>query len=150
MKNTIFGAAALLIFANPAFAATETDCTAMWKQADINADGSLSVDESVRFSAMMRIAEKTMPTDGIITEAMFTENCLDSVFDTAEVDAAGVPLEGANSFTEGQAQDRLLAAGMTAPSALIKDDKGIWRGTATENGQTVSVSVDFKGNIASE
>jgi hypothetical protein len=39
---------------------------------------------------------------------------------------------------------------MTAPSALVKDDRGIWRGTATENGQMVSVSVDFKGNVVTE
>jgi hypothetical protein len=149
MKNTILASAFFLLIGSPALAATDVECMAMWKQADVNTDGKLTSDEAVRYFAMMRVAEKPVPADDVITEAMFTENCLDSIFDTAEMDV-GAPFEGANSFTESQAQDRLLAAGMTAPSALIKDDRGIWRGTATENGQPVSVSVDFKGNVVAE
>ena len=146
MKNILLCAATVLLISSPAFAATEAECTIMWKQADLNADNVLSAIESERYSAMLRLAEKTIPADGIITEPMYTENCLANVFATALVDE-GAPLEGANSFTEDQAKDRLIAAGMTAPSPLIKDDKGVWRGTATKAGMTVTVAVDFKGNV---
>ncbi len=58
--------------------------------------------------------------------------------------------EGANSFTEGQTQSRLEQAGYKDVKGLTKDDKGIWRGTATLNGKPVSVGVDFKGNVAAQ
>ncbi len=146
MKNTILIATTILFISGPAFAATEAECTTMWKQADLNSDNTLSVGESERYSAMLRLAEKTMPADGLITEPMFTENCLNDVFATAVMDE-GAPLEGANSFTEDQAKDRMIAAGMTDPTGLAQDDKGIWRGTATKDGMTVTVAVDFKGNV---
>ena len=48
----------------------------------------------------------------------------------------GAPLKGANSFTEGQAKDRALAAGFTSVSGpLDKDGAGIWRGNAMKDGQ---------------
>jgi hypothetical protein len=149
MKNTILFSAVLLLIGGPAFAATDVECTTMWKQADVNADGKLTPDEAERYSAMMRVAEKIMPEDGVITEPMFTENCMADVFTIAALDV-GAPLEGANSFTESQAKDRIIAAEMTAPSTLTKDDQGIWRGTAMKNGQSVKVAVDFKGNVVAE
>lgn len=57
------------------------------------------------------------------------------------------PLPGANSFTEGQAKSRLEAGGYTGVSELKKDDSGVWKGKATQGGQVVSVSVDYRGNI---
>ena len=153
MKHVFTAVAiALLMSANSgatAFAATDTECNALWLKADINADGALTVDESERYSAMMRVGEKTMPSDGIMSEAAFKENCMAGVFDMAAVEE-GAPLEGANSFTEDQARDRVIAAGLTAPSVLTKDDKGIWRGTATQDGKTMTVSVDFKGNVVAQ
>ena len=58
------------------------------------------------------------------------------------------PQPGANSFTEGEAKSRLEKAGYTDVSSLKKDDQGIWRGTASKNGKTVNVSLDYKGNIS--
>jgi len=63
---------------------------------------------------------------------------------------AGAPIKGANSFTEAQAKDRALAAGLTSVSSLVKDGDGIWRGTAMKNGKTQKVAVDFKGNVVSQ
>jgi hypothetical protein len=57
------------------------------------------------------------------------------------------PVEGANSFTEAQAKSRLEAQGYGSIGPLTKDDKGIWRGTATKGGSSVNVSVDFQGNV---
>jgi hypothetical protein len=56
---------------------------------------------------------------------------------------------GANSFTEAQARSRLERNGYAEVSALTKDQNGVWRGSATKNGTSVHVSVDFRGHIAS-
>jgi hypothetical protein len=61
----------------------------------------------------------------------------------------GAPVAGANSFTEAQAKSRIEARGFTNVSALTKDDAGIWRGSASQAGKTVTVSVDFQGNVVS-
>ena len=57
------------------------------------------------------------------------------------------PVPGANSFTEGQAKSRIEGAGYTDVTALKKDDNGVWTGSAKKGGQTVSVKVDFQGNV---
>ncbi len=57
---------------------------------------------------------------------------------------------GANSFTEGEVRSRLEKAGFTNPQNLKKDNEGIWRGTATHGGKSVSVGFDFKGNVAAQ
>ena len=85
-------------------------------------------------------------TDGKLDQAAFMESCKADIYTMNKADA-GAPLKGANSFTEGQAKDRVLSHGMTGVSALKKDDDGIWRGTAQQDGKPVKVSVDFKGNV---
>jgi len=57
---------------------------------------------------------------------------------------------GANSFTEGQVMSRLQEAGFQNVTDLKKDDQGIWRGKAMQNGRSVSVGFDFKGNVATQ
>ena len=81
-----------------------------------------------------------------MTEAQFIENCKAGVFTMAKVEA-GAPLAGSNSFTETQAMDRALAAGFTNVTALKKDDKGVWRGTASDGSKTVNIAIDYKGNV---
>lgn len=67
----------------------------------------------------------------------------------AAINAA--PLEnGANSFTEAQAKSRLEEAGITAVTGLTKDDNGIWRGKGTWQGRSVTVGLDFRGNISAQ
>lgn len=148
MKTLLVAAAACLVFSVPAFAETDEECNVRWTQADVNKDGSLSGAEAIRYAAWMRVNGKGAPSDTMISKAVFLENCKSGVFTAAAVDE-GAPLEGANSFTEGQAQDRALAAGFTGVSALTKDDKGIWRGTATKDGKPVKVAIDYKGNVVS-
>ena len=60
---------------------------------------------------------------------------------------ATAPVEGRNSFTEGQARSRIEANGFSSVSELRKDDTGIWRGRAVRDGRTVDVSLDFQGNV---
>ena len=69
--------------------------------------------------------------------------------DNTMAPAAGAttPMAGANSFTEGQAKARIEDAGFTNVSELKKDDQGVWRATASRNGQSLPVSLDFKGNV---
>lgn len=57
------------------------------------------------------------------------------------------PLEGANSFTEDQARTRIEGAGYSGVKGLTKDDRGVWRATASKNGRSASVALDFQGTI---
>ena len=64
--------------------------------------------------------------------------------------AASALSKGANSFTQGEAQSRLQAAGLKDVTDLKKDNDGIWRGKAQRDGKAVSVGLDFKGEISAE
>ena len=57
------------------------------------------------------------------------------------------PVEGANSFTEDQARERITEAGYADVTGLALDDKGVWRGTAMKDGRSVNVALDYQGNI---
>ena len=63
---------------------------------------------------------------------------------------ATAPVEGANSFTEGQAKDRIAEAGYADVTDLKLDDKGIWQAKATNDGKPVMVSLDYQGNIVAK
>jgi hypothetical protein len=144
----MFAIAAFAAFAAaaPAFAATDAECQEMWKKADANSDGSLSGGESVRYVSFMRVAGMTVATEGTITQTEFMNACKADAYKVRQADA-GAPLKGANSFTEAQAKDRIIAQGMDNVSGLKKDDDGIWRGTAQQSGKAVQVAVDYKGNV---
>ncbi len=130
----------------PAYAATDAECQAMWTKADVNKDGTLSDAESMRYAAAMRVHEKQMTTNGKLDQASFMKNCRDDVYMMHKTDA-GAPLKGSNSFTEGQAKDRAVAQGLMSVSDLKKDGDGIWRGSAMQDGKSVQVAVDYKGNV---
>ena len=153
---------AAVSFAQPAFAMSDADCKAEWTKADVNKDNFLTDLEAAPYLSKLRMAGKPAPADGKITPAIFDENCKADVFATAaKMDASptavkadakmdvGAPLKGANSFTEAQAKDRILAVGLSNVSSLKKDADGIWRGTASKDSKTINVAVDFKGNVVS-
>jgi hypothetical protein len=139
-------ALAAIGFAAPAWAASDAECQDMWKKADANADGVLSDAESARYVALMRIGNKVYATEGKITQAEFMDACKADIYAPRKAEA-GAPLKGANSFTEGQAKDRAVAQGLGNVSSLKKDDDGIWRGSAQQEGKSVQVAVDYKGNV---
>ena len=58
-----------------------------------------------------------------------------------------MPVAGANSFTMGEAKSAIEAKGYTRVAKLKKDKDGVWRGTATKDGQPGAVSVDYQGNV---
>ena len=66
---------------------------------------------------------------------------------TAAISQSAPPVPGANSFTEDQAKSRIQDAGYTDVSALTKDDQGIWRGTASKDGKSTAVALDYQGNV---
>ena len=147
MKRTLSIMVACAAMTVPAYAAmTDEQCQAAWVAADTNKDGVLDANESARYVAALRVVGKPLATDSKFDQATFLTNCKAGYFDSASAEQ-GAPFEGANSFTEGQAQDRIVAAGLTSVSALKKDEKGIWRGTAELQGKKVNVAVDYKGNV---
>jgi hypothetical protein len=62
-------------------------------------------------------------------------------------DTTGAPTAGANSFTKGQAEDRLKKAGYTDIAGLAKDKDGLWHAQAKKDGKQMNVSLDFKGDV---
>lgn len=146
MKKTMLAAAmaGVAFAALPAFAASETECKQMWTRADANADGVLSGAEGLRYTAYMRIKGEAGVSERITPE-VFMKACQADVFKAQATDA-NAPLKGANSFTEGQAKDRILAAGYTNVSGLKKDADGIWRGTASKTG----LMTDAQSGVAVE
>ena len=130
----------------PAYAATDAECQAMWTKADVNKDGVLTDAEAMRYAAAMRVHDKTLGAHGKLDQASFIEACKSDVYMTHKNDD-GAPLKGANSFTEGQAKDRALSRGLTSVADLKKDGDGIWRGSAMQDGKTVQIAIDYKGNV---
>jgi hypothetical protein len=66
------------------------------------------------------------------------------------VNNPGAPAPGANSFTEGQAKSRIESKGFSNITELKKDDSGIWRAKAMREGKSVTVSLDYQGNIVAQ
>lgn len=153
MHRPLFAALALvglMSLSHAAFAASEADCQKSFEAADTNSDGVVTQAEGERYFAAIRAANKPLNGDRL-DKAAFIENCKADVFAATQTQAAaGAPLEGANSFTEGQAKERAESAGFTEVSGLRKDDKGIWRGTAKRGGSQVNIAIDFKGNVVAQ
>jgi hypothetical protein len=149
MSRTLGIALLAACLAAPAAAMTEAECDALWRKADVNNDGVLSDAEAARYLAAMRVHDRALPPDNRITPTTFKQACVADDFSGAKADP-NAPLKGANSFTESQARDRVVAAGFSNVSDLKKDDDGIWRGTATQEGKTVTVAVDYKGNVVAQ
>jgi len=57
------------------------------------------------------------------------------------------PVPGANSFTEGQAKERIEGKGYSDVMALTKGEDGIWNATAMKDGKSLNVKLDYQGNI---
>ena len=139
------GVCGVLLITSPSVARTDADCAAEWKKIDTKGTGFVSEAEARRYYAAMRVANKPV-ADGKLTQAAFVEHCKADLFTLAKTDP-NAPLAGANSFTEAQAIDRAIAAGFTPAGSLTKDDKGVWRGSASDGTKTVKIAVDFKGNV---
>lgn len=142
-------ATAFAVAPSLAFAANDADCAAEWAQADANKDGVLHGPEADRYLAYIRIRSQSSPQDGRIAQEAFMTACRADTF-KAQAPEQGAPLKGANSFTENQAKDRAVAAGVSDVSTLQKDADGIWRGKGRKGGSDVEIAVDFKGNVVTQ
>ena len=60
------------------------------------------------------------------------------------------PVAGANSFTKDQAMSRIEAKGFANVSGLMKDKDGIWRATASKDGVSTDVALDYQGNVTAK
>jgi opacity protein-like surface antigen len=80
-------------------------------------------------------AQSETPTTSQTTPAVNTEQ------------NPGAPVAGKNSFTEGQAKSHIEKAGYSDVTGLKLDDQGVWRASATKDGKTAGVSLDFQGNV---
>ena len=63
---------------------------------------------------------------------------------------ATAPVEGANSFTEEQAKERISEAGYADVTDLTLDAKGVWQAKAMKDGKAVTVALDYQGNIVEQ
>jgi hypothetical protein len=64
--------------------------------------------------------------------------------------AAAAPAMGANSFTQEQAKERAAQAGYADVGALTQAADGTWQGSAMKDGASVTVVVDYQGNVTSQ
>jgi hypothetical protein len=138
-------ALAFILIAGGTFARNEEDCAAAWAAADTDKDGFITRDEGARYHAALGAEDKSI-AEGRLSRSDFMYHCKAGLFDLPKTTPV-VPLKGANSFTESEAKDRVLARGYRHVSPLQKDADGIWRGTAELNGIKVDVAVDYKGNV---
>lgn len=69
---------------------------------------------------------------------------------TPDTKNATAPVEGANSFTEDQAKERIAKAGYADITGLMLDDKGVWQAKAMKDGKAVGVALDYQGNIVAK
>jgi hypothetical protein len=60
------------------------------------------------------------------------------------------PAAGASSFTEAQARDHATKAGYTGVGTLTQASDGTWQGPATKDGTSVTVVVDYQGNVTTQ
>lgn len=65
--------------------------------------------------------------------------------------AVGARLEpGANSFTAAQVRARFSELGFSEVKDLHLDGQGIWRGHAEHAGRSLTVGMDYRGEVAAE
>ncbi|QKC85373.1 DUF4142 domain-containing protein [Mesorhizobium sp. NZP2077] len=103
-------------------------------------------------AALKSFAADTLPTlklhqemiDKVAASAPASGRTTPAATDTSNPAA---PVPGANSFTEDQAKSAIAKAGYADVSALTKDDKGIWRGTARKDGKSTPIALDYQGNV---
>jgi hypothetical protein len=73
---------ALLSLGSTAFAATQEDCSAMWKKADTKAEGKIGGDVAKPYLAAMEAVKMpgAMAKDGVIMDAEFMAACQKDAF----------------------------------------------------------------------
>ncbi|CDX22536.1 Outer membrane protein [Mesorhizobium sp. ORS 3324] len=100
--------------------------------------------------SLKAFAAETLPTLKMhqdMIEKIAAANAGMPAIKSASTPKPPAPVPGANSFTEAQAKNRIQDAGYTDISSLAKDPQGIWRGQAKKDGKSISVALDYQGNV---
>ena len=100
---------------------------------------TLLIGAALAFVASGALAQTPPAKDGPQNSAVNSQNSSNRMVDA--------PVKGANSFTEGEAKSRMEKMGFANISDLKKDDQGVWRGKAMQDGKSVDVALDFQGNV---
>ncbi|QKC98307.1 DUF4142 domain-containing protein [Mesorhizobium sp. NZP2298] len=104
-------------------------------------------------AALKSFAADTLPTlrmhQDMIQKVAITAPASDGTTPAVNSGATNpaAPVPGANSFTEAQAKSAIEKAGYADVSGLKKDDQGIWRGTASKDGKSTPIALDYQGNV---
>jgi hypothetical protein len=95
------------------------------------------------------VAQQTNPPSSTAAQPNSTtsQSHNPAVATTTNANDTTAPAKGSNSFTEGQAKDRIAQRGYSNVADLKKDDDGVWRGSAQHGGSPVPVWLDYKGNV---
>ncbi len=150
----------LLAMSSPSASQTPRDCQALWKEADINGNGTLTREEDVRgYIDAMQLRNALSPGAVEVSQDEFMLYCSGSV----ERSGAGTPQQkggaghvdrgkgdmtpGLIPFPKNEARRRLEASGFRDVGELKLDENGIWRSQANSGGKRVSVAVDVQGEI---
>ena len=63
---------------------------------------------------------------------------------TPDTQNPAAPVAGENSFTEGQAKERIEGKGYAEITALTKGEDGIWTASAMKDGKPVAVQINVE------
>ena len=142
MRKFLGAAAVLAVVASPVFAQTQPTPT-----KPVPATPPAVTAPSAAAPAVPNTTTATTPTPTAPMATAPGTVLQPNTADTPMKAVTGAPLAGANSFTESQAKARIEANGFTNVSGLRKDEGSIWRGTAMKDGKSVSIALDYQGNI---
>jgi hypothetical protein len=100
----------------------------------------------------MRVFLKSLIATSLLSSAAYAQTPSQSAPQNPAVKGmhdnnSSTPVGGANSFTVNEARSQIEAKGYTHVTGLKKGSDGVWRGTATKDGQAGPVSVDYQGNV---
>jgi hypothetical protein len=101
-----------------------------------------STASAILLASGLAVAQPAPASDSTTPPAVSTTN--------ADTKTTAAPVAGKNSFTEQQAQKRLVKHGYKNVTMLKLDDQSVWRGQATKNGKVENVAVDYQGNITAQ
>ena len=162
MRKIIMISIAAFGIAGPAAAQTPRDCGSLWKEADVDSDGTISQKEDVRgYADALRVAKFQTVKPGVISRDEFMLYCDGSLErssagarqhkgDAGPIDRGkGDLTPGLIPFPKNEARRRLEASGYREVGELELDQTGIWRTTALVGGKRVPVAVDVQGEIVS-
>ena len=133
--------------AAPAMAASEAECSALFRRPDVYASGRLSA----AYSKALMESGRWVAADGTVDRTTITNGCIAGAFDLliAALEG-GAPFVGDSTYSESQARGVIERGGFTSVSNLRKDDQGIWRAAASRAGTPVTIALDYRGNLVAK